>query len=96
MFLYGRLSPLALSEMIPGEISLEELLTSKSTMAVEARGWVRKYAGMEINNGSFVPTMWKTDEMDDVVEGIAVLLDKSIIKFLDEEVFFCPHIYKRQ
>ena len=65
-------------------------------MAVEARGWVRKYAGMEINDGTFVTTRWKTDEMDDVVEGIAVLLDKSIIEALDEEVFFCPSVYKRQ
>ena len=81
--------------MIPGEISLEELLTSKSTIAVEARGWVRKYAGMEINDGWFAPTMWKTDEMDDVVEGIAVLLDKSLIKALDEAVFDCPRLYKR-
>ena len=69
---------------------------SKSTMAVEARGWVRKYAGMEITNSQFVPTMWKTDEMDDVVEGIAVLLDKSLIKALDEVVFSCPRLYKRQ
>ena len=66
------------------EISLEEILTSKSTMAVEARGWRRKYTSMEINNGFYLPTMWETDDYDDVVEGIAVLLDKSIIKALDE------------
>ena len=52
-------------------------------MAVEARGWVRKYTSKEMNNGMYLPTMWKTDEMDDVVEGIAVLLDKSIIEALD-------------
>ena len=65
-------------------------------MAVEARGWVRKYTGKEVNNdGDYMPTMWKTDEMDDVVEGIAVLLDMDIIKSL-ETFFFLPHLYERQ
>ena len=64
-------------------------------MAVEARGWMRKYTSRETNNGEFLPTMWKTDEMDDVVEGIAVLLDMDIIKSL-ETFFFLPHLYERQ
>ena len=71
------------------------MLTSKNTIAVEARGWVRKYTGREVNNGQYLPTMWKTDEMDDVVEGVAVLLDWAIIKAL-EDFIFRPHLYKRE
>ena len=49
-------------------------------MAVEARGWERKYVGRQQNNGFNLVTMRKSnyiDEMFDVVEGVAVRLKMS-------------------
>ena len=74
MFLYGGLSPLTVSAIL--DISYADILMSKYTMAVEARGWDRKYAkGAKYIDYS--TTMLYTDDMLDVVNGVAVRLKMS-------------------
>ena len=78
LFLYGGLDPSLVGEIL--NIPLAEILLSKYTMAVEARGWERKYVGRQQNNGFNLVTMRKSnyiDEMFDVVEGVAVRLKMS-------------------
>ena len=52
-------------------------------MAVEAPGWERKYAGLEAMS-EYYPTMWEAYDYLHVVEGVAVRLNMSQIKILDE------------
>ena len=78
LFLYGGLDPSLVGEIL--NIPLAEILLSKYTMAVEARGWERKYVGRQQNDGFNLVTMRKSnyiDEMFDVVEGVAVRLKMS-------------------
>ena len=57
-------------------ISLADILLNKDTIAVEARGWKRFYAGRE-EYGSWITTMFESDLMDEVVKGVAMRLTKS-------------------
>ena len=80
LFLYGGggLDPRIVSIII--DIPLAEILLSEYTIAVEARGWVRKYVGRKQNNNFLLVTMRKSeyrDEMFDAVEGVAVRLKMS-------------------
>ena len=52
--MYGQLSPVTVSEILG--ISLAEILLNKDTIAVEARGWKRIYAGNE-EYGDWLTTM---------------------------------------
>ena len=55
LFLYAGLSPMTISKVL--DISLAEILLSKYTIAVEARGWAIRYAGAELT-GYFSISMW--------------------------------------
>ena len=50
---------------------------SKYTMAVEARGWMRRFAGAKKENGMWRATMYETGDMLDTVEGVAVALSED-------------------
>ena len=74
LFLQGTLSHSSVNRFLG--ITLTELLTDEHTMAAYAPGWERKFYGLE-KNGYYWPTMWKTDDPFQYVEGIAVRLKKS-------------------
>ena len=52
--MYGHLSPVTVSEILG--ITLAEILLNMDTIAVEARGWKRIYAGIE-EHGEWLTTM---------------------------------------
>ena len=75
VFLYGVVDITSVS-IIFGT-PLEELLTSKRTMTVEARGWKLRFAGRKKENGLWRPTMQETYDMRDTVEGLALALSQD-------------------
>ena len=93
VFFYGGTNFLHVSETVG--IPVQDLL--KGTVAVEARGWKRGFAGVSGHDekGKSVATMWETQDMRDVVEGVAVPLPKAALEAMDK-FHNHPHFFKRE